>query len=58
MALSINVATAPLRIRPPPLSDGELDGTNYTLWKLKMSAILDSYESTKPQKSACYKEAL
>ena len=44
MALSTNVAAAPLRIRPPPLSDGKLDETNYTLWKFKMSAILDSYE--------------
>ena len=44
MALSTSVAAAPLRIRPPPLSDGKLDGTNYTLWKFKMSAILDSYE--------------
>ena len=44
MALSTNVTTAPMRIRPPPFADGKLDGTNYTLWKFKMSAILDSYE--------------
>ena len=44
MALSTSVVAAPLHIRPPPLSDGKLDGTNYTLWKFKMSAILDSYE--------------
>ena len=45
MALSTNVAPAPLRIRPPPLADGKLDGINYTLWKFKMSTILDSYKS-------------
>ena len=33
-----------LRIRPPTFSEGKLDGTNYTLWKFKISAILDSYE--------------
>ena len=37
-------AGAPLRIRPPAFSEGKLDGTNYTLWKFKISAILDSYE--------------
>ena len=33
-----------LRIRPPAFNEGKLDGTNYTLWKFKISAILDSYE--------------
>ena len=36
-----NAAT---RSRPPPFGDGKLDGTNYTLWKFKIRAILDSYE--------------
>ena len=38
------VPTAPLRIRPPAFSEGKLDGSNYTLWKFKISAILDSYD--------------
>ena len=33
-----------LKICPPIFSEGKLDGTNYTLWKFKISAILDSYE--------------
>ncbi|XP_057953875.1 uncharacterized protein LOC131148156 [Malania oleifera] len=33
-----------LWIRPPTFIEGKLDGTNYTLWKFKMSAILDSYK--------------
>ena len=33
-----------LRIRPPAFNEDKLDGTNYTLWKFKISAILDSYE--------------
>ena len=33
-----------LRICPPAFNEGKLDGTNYTLWKFKISAILDSYE--------------
>jgi len=35
---------ASTRSRPPPFGDGKLDGTNYTLWKFKIRAILDSYE--------------
>ena len=37
-------ATQMLRIRPPAFTEGKLDGTNYTLWKFKVTAILDSYE--------------
>ena len=37
-------APTPLRIRPPAFNEGKLDGTNYTLWKFKINAILDSYE--------------
>ena len=37
-------ATQMLRIRPPAFTEGKLDGTNYTLWKFKITAILDSYE--------------
>lgn len=47
MASTSNVAAAsvaPLRIRPPAFTEGKLDGSNYTLWKFKISAILDSYE--------------
>ena len=33
-----------IRIRPPAFTEGKLDGSNYTLWKFKISAILDSYE--------------
>lgn len=33
-----------LRIRPPTFTEGKLDGTNYTLWKFKITSILDSYE--------------
>ncbi|XP_057951481.1 uncharacterized protein LOC131146111 [Malania oleifera] len=33
-----------LQICPPAFTEGKLDGMNYTLWKFKMSAILDSYE--------------
>ncbi|MCO5567925.1 hypothetical protein L7F22_021621 [Adiantum nelumboides] len=44
MASASNVGTTPLRIRPPAFTEGKLDGTNYTLWKFKISAILDSYE--------------
>ena len=33
-----------LRIHPPAFNEGKLDGTNYTLWKFKISAILDSYK--------------
>ena len=33
-----------LRILPPAFTEGKLDGTNYTLRKLKIAAILDSYE--------------
>ncbi|MCO5612829.1 hypothetical protein L7F22_067100 [Adiantum nelumboides] len=33
------------RRRPPPFgTEGNLDGTNYTLWKFKIKAILNSYE--------------
>ena len=32
---------------PPTFSEGRLDGTNYTLWKFKISSILDSYELLK-----------
>ena len=38
------VAPTPLRIRPPAFNEGKLDVTNYTLWKFKISAILDSYK--------------
>ncbi|MCO5611743.1 hypothetical protein L7F22_066001 [Adiantum nelumboides] len=44
MASASNVGTTPLRIRPPAFTEGKLDGTNYTLWKFKIFAILDSYE--------------
>ena len=37
-------AAQTLRIRPPAFTEGKLDGTNYTLWKFKITAILDSYE--------------
>ena len=33
-----------LRIRPPVFMEGKLDGANYTLWKFKITTILDSYE--------------
>ena len=33
-----------LRICPLAFMKGKLDGTNYTLWKFKITAILDSYE--------------
>ena len=36
--------TQMLRIRPPAFTEGKLDGTNYTLWKFKTTAILDLYE--------------
>jgi len=36
-----------LRIRPPAFTEGKLDGTNYTLWKFKIMAIIDSYELLK-----------
>eukprot|EP00249_Psilotum_nudum_P021751 c28230_g1_i2 orf=592-777(+) len=33
------------RPRPPPMAESsKLDGTNYSLWKLKMRSALDSYE--------------
>ena len=38
------ISLQPLRMRPPAFTEGKLDGTNYTLWKFKISAILDSYE--------------
>ncbi|MCO5586041.1 hypothetical protein L7F22_039979 [Adiantum nelumboides] len=41
---SIVVGATRLCIRPPAFTEGKLDGTNYTLWKFKISAILDSYE--------------
>ena len=48
MALSSSAphaaATQTLRIRPPTFTEGKLDGTNYTLWKFKIIAILDLYE--------------
>ena len=48
MALSSSAphaaATQMLRICPPAFTEGKLDGTNYTLWKFKITAILDSYE--------------
>lgn len=44
MASASNVGTTTLRIRPPAFTEGKLDGSNYTLWKFKISAILDSYE--------------
>ena len=37
-------ATQTLRIHPPAFTEGKLDGTNYTLWKFKITAILHSYE--------------
>ena len=37
-------AAQTLRIRPPAFTEGKLDGTNYTLWKFKITAILNSYE--------------
>ena len=33
-----------LRICPLAFTEGKLDGTNYTLWKFKITKILDSYE--------------
>ena len=48
MALSSSApyaaATQTLRIHPQAFTEGKLDGTNYTLWKFKITAILDSYE--------------
>ena len=45
MVSTSNVAAAQmLRIRPLAFTEGKLDGTNYTLWKFKIIAILDSYE--------------
>ena len=44
---SANAAAAgvqTLRIHPPTFTEGKLDGTNYTLWKFKLTTILDSYE--------------
>ena len=38
------ISLQPLRMRPPAFTEGKLDGTNYTLWKFKISTILDSYE--------------
>ena len=37
-------ATQMLRICTLAFMKGKLDGTNYTLWKFKITAILDSYE--------------
>lgn len=31
-------------LHPRAFIEGELDGTNYTPWKFKITAILDSYE--------------
>ncbi|MCO5607919.1 hypothetical protein L7F22_062121 [Adiantum nelumboides] len=36
--------TTTLQISPPTITKGKLDGTNYTLWKFKISANLNSYE--------------
>ena len=48
MALSSSAPNAAvtqmLRICPPAFTEGKLDGTNYTLWKFKITAILDLYE--------------
>ncbi|MCO5582652.1 hypothetical protein L7F22_036550 [Adiantum nelumboides] len=41
---STAVGATPLCIHPPAFTEGKLDGTNYTLWKFKIFAILDSYE--------------
>ncbi|KAJ7563680.1 hypothetical protein O6H91_03G120500 [Diphasiastrum complanatum] len=43
MALEGDVVQSSMRIRPPTFSEGKLDGTNYTLWKFKICAILNSY---------------
>ena len=37
-------ATQTLCIRPLAFTKGKLDGANYTLWKLKITTILDLYE--------------
>ena len=48
MALSSSAphaaATQTLRICPTAFTKGKLDGTNYTLQKFKITAILDLYE--------------
>lgn len=46
---SSNVSTSSgsvpaIRIRPPTFTEGKLDGSNYLLWKFKITTILDSYE--------------
>ena len=33
-----------LQIHPLAFTEGKLDGMNYTLWKSKVTTILDSYE--------------
>ncbi|XP_068667719.1 uncharacterized mitochondrial protein AtMg00810-like [Aristolochia californica] len=30
--------------RPPAFTEGKIDGTNYLLWKFKITIVLDSYE--------------
>ena len=48
MALSSSATHAAvvqtLHICPPAFMKGKLDGTSYTLWKFKVTSILESYE--------------